>query len=158
MKCVYLVSVHPLRVPTLKMAVWLFLPCAGGPNSGRKSDAQRPFPRIQDAQSHACSLLAPSQFRSAFDKQQKHPRVHYATSRNIQYFNFTSLFQFYFLATLRAHPHRRITHHESRLGERRVAALNDRCLFSALQVSHSDSLGQEGSVGGEGEPAVMSIQ
>ncbi len=25
-----------------------------------------------------------------------------------------------------------------------MAALNDRCLFSALQVSHSDSSGQEG--------------
>lgn len=65
------VSVYPLRVPTLKMAVLLFLPCAGGPNSGRKSDAQRLFPRIQDAQSHAskstCTIPNP-----VFEKNKKY--------------------------------------------------------------------------------------
>lgn len=113
--CVYLVSVHPPIVPTLKMAVWLCLPCAGGPNSGRKSDAQRPFPRIQDAQSHVCLNYSNSCLHMRKKTKQQNigacSTLRGTSSRNRKYFYFTRFVPvpIRFLATLRAHPHRRIT-------------------------------------------------
>lgn len=139
--CVNLVSVHPLRVPTLKMAVWLFLPCAGGPDSGRKSDAQKQFPRIQDAQSHAYCLL---HFKST-TVMLYYVEMHLFTKhKNLLIAPVCSVDYSFFGYVTHPSIHRDVSHHESRLDERRVAAQNDRCLFAALQMPHSDSFGAGG--------------
>ena len=76
-------------------------------------------------------------------------------TRNMRPFTCTSLIQILagFFSGYVTHPSTltdRVVSH----GERRVAALNDRCLFSAPQVSRSDSLGGRGAR----RAAVMSIQ
>lgn len=119
--CVYLVSVHPPIVPTLKMAVWLCLPCAGGPNSGRKSDAQRPFPRIQDAQSHVCLNYSNSCLHMR-KKQNNKTSVHAVrcTAPRHETENISilpGLFRCLFVFWLRYAPiHTDGSHRESRLG------------------------------------------
>lgn len=123
-------SVHPPIVPTLKMAVWLCLPCAGGPNSGRKSDAQRPFPRIRDAQSHVCLNYSNSCLHTK--KTTKHPCTQYvarhlATKQKIFLFYpvCSGAYSFSGYVTRPSTQTDHIVSHGS-------AALNDRCLFSVL--------------------------
>lgn len=128
----------------------LFLPCATSPHSGRKSDAQRPFPSIQDAQSHACTIPMSALKNKQTNKHKNITTMHrlWCTAPMHEAHNTpAAALSACFFSGYVTHP----SHHESRLGERRVAALNDRCLLSALQVSRSDPPGQEGF-------AVMSIQ
>lgn len=140
-----------LRLPILKMAVWLILPCAGGPNSGRKSDAQGLFREFRMRKAMRATCVHYYTLLSSLQKKKKnYIRIHAIFVRiwNTSDGSGTSfIYSFPVLfCTHHLHTHHEISHHESRREGRRVAALDDRCLyfyfilFFTLQVSSSDSL------------------
>lgn len=116
--------------------------------SGRKSDAQKAVSENSGCANtaNAFHLLALFQSqRTSEDKQHisRHACIMWNPfPKNKSCFSCNTLFQRLFILWPRYAPiHSDGPHHESRLGERRVAALNDRCLLSALQVSPTqDSL------------------
>lgn len=115
------------------------LPCAGGPNSGRKSDAQKTVSENPGcAEARARSALI--QFLS--DKKKSNKTSMHALRRTGKH----KKKYIYFFLKLHPQPvcffrlryaliHAGGPHHESRRGERRVSALNDRCLLLLLLFS-----------------------
>lgn len=158
MECVYLYLC--VCVPTLKMAVWLFCFFRHVPKAQKFREEVRCatscFREFRMRKySKRFSLLAPFQSqRTSEDKQHisRHACIMWNPfPKNKSCFSCNTLFQRLFILWPRYAPiHSDGPHHESRLGERRVAALNDRCLrFRCLPLR---------ILCGAGGLAVMSIQ
>lgn len=149
MECVYLYLC--VCVPILKMAVWLFCFFRHVPKAQKfreevrcATSCFRDFRMRKYSKRFSLLALFQSQ-RTSEDKQ--HTSRHACITwnpfpKNKSCFSCNTLFQRLFILWPRYAPiHSDGPHRESRLGERRVAALNDRCLLSALQVSPTqDSL------------------
>lgn len=131
---VYLVSVHPPLEPTLKMAVWLCLPCW--------SPEFREEIWCAKSVSDNSGCLKPCLVHLFLFTQNTKAHM-----RDIYCAEHKTKFQFYKVySSASANSGSYVTHPSTQTYDR----MNDRCLFFTLQVSRKDSVGQEG--------AVMSIQ